>query len=117
MNRRVLLLMCLWGVLAGCDPAYDFDGSVVDTSGGPVAGADVDIRCPSGGPTVTTTDATGRFKYGRMGWVPVDCTIEVRSAGHVPWSSSVKDHCKRAYRSDGCIHIEADIVLTPSAPK
>lgn len=113
---KLLLLGASVPVVASCDPGFRFAGSVRNNSGGPVAGADVQIQCPTSF-AKTTTDSNGHFEDKRFGWCPDTCTIEVRSLDHVPWTGRVEDHCGKhpAHLRDACLDVEADIVLASSA--
>jgi hypothetical protein len=117
MSRGVLAAAILiFGVLAGCDPAFRFVGSVRDTSGTPVVGADVRLECSTKF-SEAKSDEAGQFEGDGIGWCPITCTIEVRAAGHAPWSGAVRDHCKktRGRHDDACLDVEVDVVLTPTS--
>jgi len=102
--------------IAGCDPDFQFAGSVTDTSGHPVAGAIVRIDCPSMYAEVAT-DATGHFRHGGIGVAKDACPVEVHAAGYAVWNEPVTGHCTRYYRPRLCQHIDASVVLTPLPPK
>jgi hypothetical protein len=110
--EAILFVVALTGI-GGCDPDFRLAGSVVDTSGSPVAGAIVRIDCSSMHAEVTT-DSAGRFNYFQIGVSAADCPIEVRSASYATWTAQVGQHCTQYYRSGLCQHVEpTTIVLKP----
>jgi hypothetical protein len=111
-------LLCVVLVVGtACDPGFEFRGSIRDTTGAPVVGAQVSVEC-SGAFARAETGAGGRFQYSALGWCPGSCTVQVRAPGYAPWGRPVLDYCKTRPRHirDACLEVVADIVLAPSTP-
>jgi len=119
MVSRMPSLVGVLAVLAACDPDFRFEGSVLDTTGHPIVGAETEIQCATTF-AEAITDSVGRFSRLRAGWCPDTCTIEVHSAGYRPWTAPVRGYCKTrpAHLRDACVDVDADIVMTaiPGAP-
>jgi hypothetical protein len=111
-------------VLAGCDPGWKIEGTVVDSSGAPIAGASVALACPGppgSGPAPQTivTDPTGRFSFGGVSGAGASstCTLAVSKTGFTTKTIGATDACHRSTKARNygtpCAPTDGRVVLAP----
>src|SRR6187401_3091013 len=95
MDRRIRRWLCfsvavLGGVLVARSPALGqtqagvLEGTIADTQGGVLPGADVRLSSPTpmGGPAMVVTDAQGQFRF--LAVAPGVYTLDVELRGFAP---------------------------------
>lgn len=119
--RAALVLV----VLAGCDPGWNIEGTVVDPSGAPIAGASVALSCPGAGtgagpvPETVVTDPAGHFRFGGIsGERNSDkCTLAISKSGLTPKTIAATDACFRSSHTRNlgapCAPTDGRVTLTP----
>ena len=112
-------------VLAGCDPGWKIEGTVVDPSGAPIAGASVALTCPGGGtgsgpvPQTIVTAADGRFSFGGVSGAANagKCSLAISKAGFTPKTLGAPDACFRSTQTGNfaqpCAPADGRITLAP----
>jgi len=115
----------LFLVLGSCDPGWKIEGTVVDPSGAPIAGASVALTCPGGGtgagpmPQTIVTDPTGRFSFGGVsGAMNADkCSLAISKAGLTTKTITAPDACFRSTRARNygtpCAPADGRVTLVP----
>ena len=121
MRRACLLALGL----AGCDPGWKIEGTVVDNGGAPVDGASVVLSCPGGGtgagPVAQTkmTDASGHFAFGGVSGAANagKCTLAITKAGFTTKNVDAPDACYRSTETKNfdvpCAATDGHITLLP----
>jgi hypothetical protein len=108
-NKSMRVVSVLAVLLVGCDPAFTIQGDVTDPAGRPIAGARAVFTCWSTDPNTVETDASGHFKYERIGVFGQDCAVEIRLAGHGEASFPVMENCtdvvRRWFHDDMCAEV------------
>ena len=111
-------------VLSGCDPGWHISGTVVDSSGAPIAGASVALTCPGppgSGPAPQTivTDPTGTFQFGGVSGAGQSskCSLAISKAGFTTKTIAATDACYRSTSARNlgtpCARTDGRITLTP----
>lgn len=114
-----VVLLC-----AGCDPGWHIQGTVVDSSGAPIAGASVALACPGppgSGPVPETilTDPTGRFSFGGIAGERESskCTLAITKSGFTTKTIGATDACYRSTSARNlatpCAPTDGRVTLTP----
>jgi hypothetical protein len=97
--------------LAACDPAFTFDGTVIDLAGKPVPGIDVVLVCRGVDQQHrASSDGEGRFASGGIGAFGKDCAIVMRSGENVLKSFDVLGHCTKPYYRRRCTAVGLGVV-------
>jgi hypothetical protein len=123
MTRRSLPwsgIVTLW-LVAGCDPFWKIEGTVVDPKGAPVPSASVGLACGGQSPDgrKVTTDASGRFSFGGVGGSrnSASCTVGVAMAGFASKVVKATEVCHRSTDTGNAVQAcdpkASTIVLTP----
>ena len=112
-------------LLGGCDPGWKIEGTVVDSSGAPIAGASVALTCPGGGtgagpmPQTIVTDPTGRFQFGGVSGAggSSKCSLAISKPGLSPKTITATDACHRSTQARNfttpCGPSDGRVTLTP----
>ncbi len=116
---------CLVVVVAGCDPGWKIEGTVVDPAGAPVDGASVSLGCPGGGtgagPVAQTqmTNASGHFAFGGVSGAANagKCSLAIGKAGFTTKTAFAPDACYRSTQTGNyatpCAPSDGRITLSP----
>ena len=112
-------------LLAGCDPGWKIEGTVVDSSGAPIAGASVALACPGAGtgagpmPQTVVTDPSGHFSFGGVGGASTSgtCTLAIGKTGFTTKTIGAADACYRSTHAHNfatpCTPADGRVTLTP----
>jgi hypothetical protein len=99
LRRSTVLLF-----LAGCDPGWKIEGTVVDPAGLPVEAASVALSCPGGGtgagamPQMLVTGPSGRFAFGGVSGAANagKCFLVINKPGFAMKTVGAPDACYRS---------------------
>jgi hypothetical protein len=121
--------LAVLSVLAlGCDPVMGIQGEVRSVprpevgrgaydSGRPVADAELFFVCPNvEDRRFDTTEEDGTFAYVTAGWMPTQCSVEVRAVGYYPERFSLEKLCVH-HDIGECHWANVSAELVPKAPR
>ena len=106
-------------LVAGCDPVYHIDGTVLDPAGSPIAGVSVTKTCPSSPVEKETTDAAGHYAFGGVGGTrDADrCTLVFDKPGYKTQTRPSTAACLRSTSKgnagEPCEAGEGNVTLAP----
>jgi len=97
VTARLVLAAGVLSTIARCgfDPDFEMEGTVSTSAGAPIAGANVMLECPGDprGSIETTSDVTGHFHGGAIGWQPANCGIRVSAPRHANYVVPIMKVC------------------------
>jgi hypothetical protein len=122
--RRSTSALALLLLLGGCDPGWKIEGTVIDSSGAPIAGATVVLTFPGppgSGPASETvvTDPAGRFQFGGVSGASTSSkgSLAISKTGFTTKTITATDACHRSTPAHNfgtpCAPTDGRVTLTP----